>query len=75
MSDVKDILEKVSKGEITPEEAETMLKLKPFTDLGFAKPDIHRGLRQGIPEVIYGEGRDRQSFIIRRPGDCHHHKT
>ena len=62
MSDVKNILEKVSKGEITPEEAETMLKLKPFTDLGFAKPDIHRGLRQGIPEVIYGEGKTAEQI-------------
>jgi len=47
----------VARGEISPEEAETRLKLKPFTDLGFAKPDIHRGIRQGIPEVIYGEGK------------------
>ena len=36
-----------------------MLKFKeaPFEDLGFAKPDLHRGLRQGVPEVIFGEGK------------------
>ena len=57
MSDARDILEKVASGEMTPEEAELQLKMKPFVDLGFAKPDLHRGLRQGIPEVIFGEGK------------------
>ena len=57
MSDARDILDKVAKGEMTPEEAELQLKMKPFVDLGFAKPDLHRGLRQGVPEVIYGEGK------------------
>ena len=51
MSDAKNILEQLSKGAITVEEAEMALRLKPFVDLGFAKPDLHRGLRQGIPEV------------------------
>lgn len=62
MSDAKKILEMVASGEMTPEEAEMSLKLKPFTDLGFAKPDIHRGLRQGIPEVIYGEGKTAEQI-------------
>ena len=57
MSDAKEILEKVASGEMTPEEAELQLKMKPFVDLGFAKPDLHRGIRQGTPEVIYGEGK------------------
>ncbi len=57
MSDTRDILEKVASGEMTPGEAELQLKMKPFVDLGFAKPDLHRGLRQGVPEVIYGEGK------------------
>ena len=57
MSDAREILDKVASGEMTPEEAETALKMKPFVDLGFAKPDLHRGLRQGIPEVIFGEGK------------------
>lgn len=57
MSDARLILEKVASGEMTPEEAEIKLKMKPFVDLGFAKPDLHRGIRQGIPEVIFGEGK------------------
>ena len=57
MSDTKDILDKVASGEMTPEEAELQLKMKPFVDLGFAKPDLHRGIRQGVPEVIFGQGK------------------
>ena len=57
MNDAREILEKVASGEMTPEEAEIRLKMKPFVDLGFAKPGLHRGIRQGIPEVIYGEGK------------------
>jgi len=49
-----DILKKLQAGAISPEE--TLLKLctEPFEDLGYAKIDHHRELRQGIPEVIYG---------------------
>ena len=57
MSDAREILDKVASGEMSPEEAELQLKMKPFVDLGFAKPDLHRGLRQGVPEVIFGEGK------------------
>jgi NCAIR mutase (PurE)-related protein len=35
------------------------LKLQPYEDLGFAKLDYHRELRQGIAEVIYGAGNTR----------------
>lgn len=62
MSNAKEILEKVAKGEMTPEEAETALKMKPFVDLGFAKPDFHRGIRQGVPEVIFGQGKSPEQI-------------
>ncbi|MCR4586385.1 MAG: nickel pincer cofactor biosynthesis protein LarB [Lachnospiraceae bacterium] len=62
MSDTKEILEKVAKGELTPTEAEKALRLKPFVDLGFAKPDLHRGLRQGIPEIIFGQGKTAEQI-------------
>lgn len=62
MNDVKILLEKVASGEITPEEAELRLKMKPFEDLGFAKPDIHRALRQGSSEVIFGEGKTAEQI-------------
>ena len=63
MSDIRELLEKVRTGEISPEEAEASLKLKPFVDLGFAKPDTHRGIRQGVPEVIYGAGKTSEQII------------
>ena len=57
MNDTKKILEQVSSGEMTVEQALLALKLTPFEDLGFAKVDHHRSLRQGAAEVIYGEGK------------------
>lgn len=64
MEDVKTILKMVASGEITPEEAELRLKMKPFEDLGFAKPDTHRALRQGTAEVIYGEGKTSEQISV-----------
>ena len=44
-------------GELTVEQALLQLKLAPFEDLGYAKVDHHRSLRQGAAEVIYGAGK------------------
>ena len=55
--DLRALLEQVSGGDISVEEAMTMLKTEPFQDLGFAKVDHHRALRQGVAEVIYGAGK------------------
>ena len=52
-----EILKKIQAGNISPEDALLKLRLQPFEDLGYAKPDHHRGLRQGIPEIIYGAGK------------------
>ncbi len=50
--EVRALLEQVSSGELDIDEAMLKLKEAPFEDLGFAKPDYHRALRQGIGEVI-----------------------
>jgi NCAIR mutase (PurE)-related protein len=42
---------------LTPEEAVQRLRHFPFEDLGFAKVDHHRALRQGMPEVIFSQGK------------------
>jgi NCAIR mutase (PurE)-related protein len=42
---------------LSPDEAVARLRHLPFEDLGFAKLDHHRALRQGMPEVIFGEGK------------------
>ena len=51
------LLRQVQRGEISPQDAALQLKMAPFEDLGFAKIDRHRGLRQGAAEVIYGAGK------------------
>ena len=57
MNDTKKILEQLRAGELSVDQALLKLKLAPFEDLGFAKVDHHRALRQGAAEVIYGEGK------------------
>ena len=57
MNDTKKMLQALRDGEITVEEALLQLKLASFEDLGYAKVDHHRALRQGAAEVIYGEGK------------------
>ena len=56
-SDIKKILEQVKSGETSVDEALLKLKTEPFEDIGFAKVDLHRKLRQGASEVIYGAGK------------------
>lgn len=56
-SELKLILNEVAQKKISVEDAVMKFKNEPFEDLGFAKPDYHRGIRQGISEVIYGEGK------------------
>ena len=56
-SEAKTILEAVKNGTITVDEALLRLKTQPFDDLGFAKVDMHRSIRQGAAEVIYGAGK------------------
>jgi hypothetical protein len=51
------MLRSVQAARITPEEAAERLRHLPFEDLGFARVDNHRALRQGFPEVIFCEGK------------------
>ncbi len=62
-TEAKQILEKVRDGSISVEDALLKLKTEPFEDLGYAKPDLHRVLRQGAPEVIYGAGKTPVQII------------
>lgn len=55
--DVKTLLEAVERGDISSDDALLLLKSQPFVELGFAKVDTHRRIRQGVGEVIYGEGK------------------
>src|SRR5438094_5575882 len=57
----QDLLEQVARGEIDPATARDRLtqafRARPFEDLGFARVDHHRAIRQGFPEVILGLGK------------------
>jgi pyridinium-3,5-biscarboxylic acid mononucleotide synthase len=60
---VLDLLEKVRSGTVSPEQGLERLKHLPFEDLGFARVDHHRTLRQGFPEVIFGSGKTPQQIV------------
>lgn len=56
-TEIKTLLEHVKSGAVSVDEALLRLKQAPFVDIGFAKVDLHRPLRQGAAEVIYGAGK------------------
>lgn len=61
--DVRKVLTQVQKGTLTVDDALLELKQKPFEDLGFAKVDLHRQIRQGAAEVIYGAGKTAEQIL------------
>jgi pyridinium-3,5-biscarboxylic acid mononucleotide synthase len=58
---LRDLLDQVQQGRLSADDAERQmlryLRELPFEDLGFARVDHHRALRQGFPEVIFGTGK------------------
>ena len=60
---LRALLAHVAAGELDIDEAVKGLRDLPFTDLGYAMVDHHRALRQGVPEVIFGEGKTSAQII------------
>jgi NCAIR mutase (PurE)-related protein len=56
-TEARQILRAVRDGSLTVDEALLKLKTEPYADIGYAKVDLHRKLRQGASEVIYGAGK------------------
>jgi NCAIR mutase (PurE)-related protein len=54
---LKNLLKKVQGGQIDIDQAMHQLKKLPYEDLGYARVDLHRCMRSGVPEVIYCEGK------------------
>jgi len=54
---VRRLLDDVRSGAVSADDAVARLRRLPFADLGFAKVDHHRALRQGLPEAVYGPGK------------------
>jgi hypothetical protein len=59
---LRQLLADVRSGAVDPDEAVRVLRRLPFADLGYAKVDHHRALRQGRPEAVYAPGKT--------PGQC-----
>jgi NCAIR mutase (PurE)-related protein len=54
---LRGLLDDVQSGAMSPDDAVAALRRLPFADLGFARVDHHRALRQGRPEAVYGPGK------------------
>ena len=67
------LLEDVRDGRVSVEEGTGRLRDLPYLDLGHTKFDLHRTLRNGFPEVVYGEGKTPEQVgdIFLRMGDIH----
>ncbi len=55
--ELRELLDAVREGKTSPDEALEQLSSLPYRDLGFARIDVHRELRQGAPEAILAEGK------------------
>jgi hypothetical protein len=51
------LLDDLTSGRVSPDEVVRQVRRLPYTDLGFARIDHHRSLRQGLPEAVYGPGK------------------
>jgi pyridinium-3,5-biscarboxylic acid mononucleotide synthase len=58
-----ELLQKIQQGLLTPEEGVERLKHLPFEDLGYARVDHHRTLRQGFPEVVFALGKTPEQVV------------
>ena len=62
-TEVLELMRRVKDGNVSPEDALEKMRLMPFEDLGYAKVDHHRAIRQGAGEVIYGQNKTPEQII------------
>ena len=63
-NEMTELLRDVAEGRVSPEDAALKLKMQPFREVGgYARVDLHRGIRQGVPEVIYGSGKTKEHIL------------
>ena len=62
MTDTKELLKQVAEGAVSVEDALLTLKREPYVDMGYANLDLHRRLRKGSSEVIYGAGKNAEQI-------------
>ena len=61
--DIRSVLSRVKAGDMSVDEALLEIKKAPFEDIDYAKVDLHRKIRQGAAEVIYGAGKTPEQII------------
>ncbi|MGN1014991.1 MAG: nickel pincer cofactor biosynthesis protein LarB [Butyricicoccus sp.] len=62
--EIRALLQGIADHSVSVEDAMLQLRMEPFSDLGFAKVDRHRALRQGVAEVIYGAGKTAEQIAL-----------
>ncbi|MBP5176119.1 MAG: nickel pincer cofactor biosynthesis protein LarB [Treponema sp.] len=62
-TEIRQLLQDVKNGKVSVDDALLEIKKKPFEDIGFAKVDLHRKVRQGAAEVIYGAGKTPEQIL------------
>ena len=60
---LKKLLDQVRTGKVGVAAAMERIRGLPLDDLGFAKVDLHRAVRRGFPEVVYGEGKSLEQIV------------
>ena len=70
---VRELLEAVAKGVLDPERALARLRDLPVEDLRFARVDLHRSLRHGVPEAVFCQGKTAVQVlaIVTRLAESH----
>ncbi|MDQ1422529.1 MAG: pyridinium-3,5-biscarboxylic acid mononucleotide synthase [Acidimicrobiaceae bacterium] len=60
---LRQLLADVAEGRVAPDDAVRVMRNLPFADLGYARVDHHRALRQGLPEAVYGPGKTSEQCV------------
>ena len=70
---LRQLLDTVQNGQVTVDEALERLRLLPYEDLGYAQLDLHRALRNGMPEVVFCQGKtiEQAAAILKRLWEHH----
>ncbi len=63
LAETRALLERLRRGEVEVDAVVRRLQAAPFADLGFARVDTHRALRQGFPEVVFGAGKTPEQVL------------
>jgi len=60
---LRELLDGVQRGDLSVDDALSAMKDLPYRDVGIATIDHHRALRQGAPEIVYGEGKSAEQLL------------